>query len=415
MQKYLSLAFLAAMLFISACGNMETKVEEETITQIRPITKIVETINEDGTEKEIIEYTYEKPEDFFWIKAEYKAEDGTINKVVKRELGEDRLPIKEITEELETITETVVTKYCPHSYFLLEKTVYDGEQASENLSHTLVYHFEKGYLISEEYTKFSKDPEFKNVEGRNVEMVSKYRYFPAPEYRHEGPQDAAFFVDEIKAYFTKEDQEKIKESGEKPEKEFKVGDLQWVAHTDFDEQGIPTHMVAGEAECEHHAKEEWYKIEKDDKGRVVSIIGYNDDKMETLTPKNMKFTYSYDANGKLNKIEEHRYNAETKEFDRFHDAQNFDFREVDFVSGKQKFLFTANAKVAEHYCAGARAYSYNQEKIVSYDKTQKVVEKYKGGYEGDFQGRKADVKLVGKETTKFEDVATKIKLSASVN
>ncbi len=407
MQKLLSLALLAAVLFISACGNKgttENAVEKDAY--IRPVTKTVETYNEDATEKEIIEYTYEKPSDFFWVKAEYKAEDGTVNKLVKREFNEKRLPVKEITEELETVTETVVTKYCPHSYFLLEKTVYNGEEAPENKDYTMTYTFEQGYLISEEYVKFNNDPEFKNAEGTNVEMTSKYRYFPAPEFRHEGPQDAAFFVDEVKAYFTKDDQKRIEESGQKPEKEFKIGDLYWVTRTDFNEEGIPTHMVAGEAECEHHATEEWYKIEKDDKGRVIGVIGYSDDKMENITPKNMKYSYSYDADGKLASIEENRYNPDTKEFDKFHDGQKFNFKEVDFVTGKQKFLFTSNAKISEHYCYGAKAYSYNEDKIVSYDKTQKVVEKYKGGYEGEFQGRQAEHKLVAKEITKFDDVKT---------
>ncbi len=405
MQKLLSLALFAAVLFISACGNKDAETPDlEVQTYIRPITKTVETYKEDGTEMEIIEYTYASPNDFFWTKAEYKAEDGSINKVVKREFDKDGMPVKELTEELETITETVETKYCPHSYFLLEKTVYDGEMAPENKSYHLKYNFEQGYLISEEYKKFSNDPEFKNADGDNVVMVSSYKYFPAVEYRHEGPQDAAFFVDVVKAYFTKDDQQRMEEAEQKPEKEFKIGDLYWVSKTDFNEEGIPTHMLAGEADCEHHATEEWYKIEKDDQGRVIGVIGYSDPAMETLTEKNMKHSYSYDANGKLASIEENRYNPETKEFDRFHDGQKFNFQEVDFVTGKQKFLFTENAKVAEHYCYGAKAYSYNENKIVSYDKTKKVVETYKGGYEGEFQGRQAEHKLVAKETTTFGEV-----------
>ncbi|MFP4370569.1 MAG: hypothetical protein ACLFR2_13410, partial [Candidatus Kapaibacterium sp.] len=113
--------------FLASCSEETAqKSEDQQEEFIRVLSKTTETYNEEGTDIETVEYSYTERSDMFWQKAEFKDSEGRIIKLVRREFNEKGLPVLEKTEELGTVVSTVETEYCPHSYYLLEKTVYNG-------------------------------------------------------------------------------------------------------------------------------------------------------------------------------------------------------------------------------------------------------------------------------------------------
>ncbi len=355
---------------LMACSeaSKETAKEDAAPEYMKVTSQVTETYGDEGAEKEIVEYSYEKESDDFWVKAEYKDAEGNVMKTVKRELDENRMPVKEMTEELGMVTETIVTKYDPETHLLVEKTIYDGEPAEENKTQMLRNNYEDGCIISQETFRYSSDEDFKNEEGTAVESYVKLNALPAKENRPKGDFMPAFFVSEMKQYCTAEE----KDEGCKDKTEAcSKGHIENHIMTKVSDEGYPLFMTTNEPECEHHAASEYYKVEKDGLGNVVAIVGYKDSAFTESTPGNMKKVFVYNDKGMIHKYAEYFYNDETGKYDRMHRSANINWVKSDVDNPACEY---APSVYEESYCYGRKVYSVTQEKINKFSGGEKIVE-----------------------------------------
>lgn len=410
--------FIITGLMLSCSGSQEDPAETKAEQFMQITSKVVEQYSETGTETENIEYVYNSPKDFFWAKAVHKDGSGEIIKEVVRELDDKGMPVTEKIIELETVTETSDVKYCPHSYFLLEKTIYNGEKNENNMTMKVKNNYEEGWLLNQETEIYSTDPEYKNENGSKLLRYFKLRFFPSKESRPKGPNETIFFVEEMKTFCSCKEGEECdsdksgKHAGEgmkkghgegknkkdSDKKECKYGHLESFTTTEFSPEGYPVHMKTTAAGCENDPTEEWYKIEKDGIGNVISITGYNNKEMTETTGRNHKIFLEYNSEGLISKSAEYKYNKETEKFDRMHDVKTFKWVDPGFM-GHVKVLYPT--KTEENYCYGSKTYSKTATTIEKFENGEKIITKSSFSQESDAPMDNAELKPKEKIIMKY--------------
>lgn len=405
MKKGLLALFLIISVAFIGCEQKSDKPEGQTKTiefnQIQ--SKVIETFGDDAS-KETIEFTYANENDFFWQKAVHKDGDGNVIKTRERELDEQGLPLKEKIHELETVTSVIEYKYCPETWKLVEKTIFEGDEENMKKVHFYKNIYDGVAIVAKEVEHYSTDPEFKNVDGNNVTKKYKLRYVPSAENRYGGDLATIPVVESAKYYETGKGKNQSHGKGENKEKEeeIEVGAVYLEINTEFNDKGYPVHMTTTQPDCEDHASEEWYKLETDGFEDVVAIVGYANAEKTEQNQSNMKIIFEYDQDRKISSIEEFKYNTETKAFDKFHSAREFEFVNTDDEHACYGCCSKIDASVTkENYCWHRKLYSRSEREIITAEDSLKVIEYRKGSYEGDFQGRKADMELTKKKTKKY--------------
>ncbi|MCK5742286.1 MAG: hypothetical protein KAH48_08710, partial [Chlorobi bacterium] len=135
---------------------------------------------------------------------------------------------------------------------------------------------------------------------------------------------------------------------------------------------------------------EYYKLEKDENGRILSMISYADEKLESFGSHSTRDIFKYDDAGMLAGVEEHKYNDETGEFDRLHDRQDYEWIQPAISGAKNYTDFTNHS---EHYCFGGKRHSKQIRKIVKFDEGEKIIEFYNDGYNGAYLSQEINPKL----------------------
>lgn len=397
--KISSILLMAVLLFAS-CSNKEKDAPSDKNEFIRYTQALIESYGSspEDIDKEIIEYVYEEPNDFFWKTALHKSENGQILKTIKREFDESRFPIKEFTEEGEIISEIVVLKYDPKFYEITEKVFYNEQIAPENKVREERYYYDnEGYIESQDVTIFENNGDFKNIEGNNVKIAYTLRPFPLKHSRPKGNIMPAFFVEKYQSYFTEDDKSYDKEAAKK----LKVGDIYVVEETKFNEEGMPTYFRSTKPECEDHPGEEWFSSELDGIGNVAIITSFTNEKLDLLDKGCTRKKYEYNDQGIVVKMEEKKYNVETKEFDIPHDLTILNWMDPQ-VESFANFLDVS--KRIEHSCSHSNLFNVIEKKIEKFADGEKIVLESRVNYPNDSIPDKIELKLRKKTTYKYEKI-----------
>lgn len=395
-------SFFILLASLAACQPKKNAPESEISSDLFRIkSQIIERFSKDAPTKELVDYVYENKDDFFWIKAVYKDETGAEIKTVERIFDANRTPIKELTKEMGIVTAALETKYDPTNYFLLDKVTFDGDIKDENKKAHYKYNFENSSLVSTEIEEFSQEADFKNAEGTKVVSYVKRKYIPAKDNRPKGFQAFYYFIEAQKEFATAEDIAEFKKEKNAKAKDMKVGDLRMSTITKFDAEGYPTFTETTQPDCSHDAYKQWFKTEKDGLGNVISITGFDDDKFTKVSATNTQTVLEYDQNAIIAKIEDFKYNEETKKYDRFHGAEKYTWKDRE-VKNPQNFLFLECALFKDSYCYGAEKYSVKDRRVVKFDANETVIEEYDGFYEGVLKERKVETTLRARISSKIE-------------
>lgn len=389
--------FIALLILVLvSCGAQKEKPEGNySDSYVKIVSENVETYSDEGVSKESIEYIYETPDDYFWKKAIYKDQSGAIIKTIEREFDADRNPIKEFTRELDSaVTASEIVSFDHNSKILTGKITFDGEPIPENMKMSYKFFYDNGKLIAEEVERFSAEPEFKNKEGNNVTMKYRLRYFPSDDSRPAGNYQTSYLIENLTRYFTPKDKERTGLN-------LKIGDVYLTDSAKFNEAGLPVYRNSQEPECESALNQEWFKIEKDAKGKLQSITGYCNEKLDSNAENNTRIQFAYNQSGQLSKITEYKYNAGTKKFDKIHDTKTYVFYGMEFSSDYN----AADVDLLhEHYCLGEKQFNVSHTKIVKFEGGEKIIEEHTGSYPGDYTGKLPEMKLKQRRTIKYEVV-----------
>lgn len=363
------LVIISVFIFIK-CSKDDTTSEKNEFLRIVE-EKITDIENKSITN---IIYEYEQEKDVFWKKAIHKDSAGNILKTIEREFNENRFPIKEKIIEMGTLTSYSELKYNEKIYELELKEDFekDGEKFVKVASNKYNYDND-GYLISIEYKKFSKDNNFKNVNGENIVHEYKLRMFPLKQSRPKGNFIITYFVEDRKMYLTKEQKEKSPKEYEK----YKVGDVIETEYTKFNEEGIPLYYKTTTPECVDHPGEEWFKFEKDGLGNLITLTGYANEKFDSITAGNNEMRLEYDDNGMISSIQEFKYNPKTGQFDDFHDSKRFVWFDPK-VNSVKSYIDATKEKV--HICTHSETHRISLEKIEKYDQNEKIIQYFRVVY-----------------------------------
>lgn len=378
------ISYLFLLLFIvSACGEKAEQIVEDQKEYMQIQQVITEKIAESGVEKEIIEYTYTNPNDIFWQKAVYKDASGEIEREEIREFDKDGFPISQITKELGEVTESQDLKYCHHCYHAEEITNYDGAKEDGKMRSKVIMKYSDNYVMGKEIIKYSKDPEYKNVDGDNAVMRYTMEVMPATSSRPRGDFMPTFFIKEMKRY---------NDSGK----------VEMLMTTNVDKDNYPNYFKTDEPECAHETTEEWYKVEKDGLGNVISITGHKNKELTEIAATNTQTSFNYDGNSFVTEVIDARYNEETKEFDQYHDKQKYEWKKSGINNPKLEYY--ANM-TNEHYCFGGKHYTVQEKRVEKFADGEKVVVVYEFSMPSETGMQPDSVKL-----EKTKTITTKYKI-----
>ena len=393
---------LIILLFLTllSCSKCSKDKEPSNNEFLKFTNEINEVYDSNKVTKEIIDYVYDKPEDIFWEKAIYKDSAGTIKKTIDREFDNDRFPIKETITEGGTITEISEIKYSHTNYELLSLVAYNRSinESSKLRSKKYIYDNE-GYLISQEVTIFSSNPNFKNVDGNNIVQSYTLRFFPKTTSKPKGNQIITYFIEKNKEYFDGSISENSKE-----QPKYKIGDISQLEETQFDEEGIPTHYKAIRPSEPDKPTEEWYKPEKDGLGNIVSLTSFPDSTFETNNEKSIEINLEYDDQGIISKIEEFKFNPETKKFDIFHDLKSFIWNDP-MIKSVHNYIEASYKN--EHKCYHKKVYTINETRIEKFSDGEKIVTKFSASYPNDRIPQNPEPKLKRKSIIKYQKIEKK--------
>ncbi|MCK5742040.1 MAG: hypothetical protein KAH48_07475, partial [Chlorobi bacterium] len=329
---------------------------------------------------EITEYEYETETDRFWTKSVTKDTTGDVVKSIIRTFDEDRMPITETITEDDLDVDLVTTfdvKYCPVNYELLSKTkFFEGNTISSVVNE----YDDEGWLIKKTEIDYCFESGYVNTEGNNIKKIFIHRYFPDKSVLPKGEYEIFPIMEKGIIYSTKVSEDES----------VKVGDVVYTTEISFNDAGEPVKYFAGQKDCADHALVEYYKLEKDENGRILSMISYADEKLESFGSHSTRDIFKYDDEGMLAGVEEHKYNDETGEFDRLHDRQDYEWIHPEVTGAKNYTDFTNHS---EHYCFGGQRHSKSIRKIVKFDEGEKIIEFYNDGYNGAYLSQQINPKL----------------------
>ena len=383
--------FIIAFLLTSCNENQDNPVTEKKNSYLLYTQKITEKFSDSVcTGKEIVKYHYEMPNDHFWSKAVYSDENSEITKTVTRKFDQNRLPVSETTEELGTVT-VVETKFDLLTHEPLLRLEYNGEAKPQNKTKSIAYTYDStNTLFSQEVTIFSDDTSFVNADGKNITDHYVLRHFPYSGTRPHGNFSVFQMIEKRTKYYTS-----VPEKGD-----HKIGDVEIIELTEFDKNGLPTYHKISKPDCHAHARESWYKIESDGVDQVISITGYMNKELDSISGKNRKTIFEYNSEGFIETIHEYKYNPTTSEFDQLHDKKTLSWITPEIESS---YNYTDASVESEHYCFGSKNHSKYLYNIVKYDNIgKKVTEEYYDSYQGDYKSQELNPKLLSRTTLIYD-------------
>lgn len=365
-----TLKLLPLLIFILlACDQKEAPQEDNKFVVITE--EVIEKYDSVLTDTEYIHYEYANEGDFFWQKKVVKDTAGAVIKTIEREFDEQGLPVREVvTDELGTQIDKAVLQYDPVTKQLVKRDEYEGEITDANKVRTIIYHYDdEGYLIKEEIKDYADADDFENVNGTKVEEHYVLRFLPQKQSRPKGLHETVYMIEKRIAYVTPELKEDM--GGEVGD----VGEIYLESKTMFDENGLPLTYESTHGD-DHDASLEFYDVEKDEAGRIVSITSYLNESLDSASFANNKWIFEYTDDGMFKGYEEYKYNDSTEVFDLFHDARSFDWRNMDMPL---KYNFTLGAECNEHFCWHRKRYSKNIETIEKFGDGEIVITHYSYG------------------------------------
>jgi hypothetical protein len=371
--KLIKLFFnLLLILIFIACSKDTKKIKGEKNEIIRINQEIIENFDNKDLNKVIIDYLYEKDNDFFWLKAIYNDSSGKEIKTIEHEFDENRMPIKEIVKENNKIISSSDTKFDNITKELLLKETYIGERVENKKKITEKYNYDKnGYLISKEVTRYSNDVNYRNIDGTNIELYELQRMFPSSHNVPKGNYTTYWFIENSKKYLTKEDATKNNSN-------MKLGDLIYFEKTNFNEEGLPVSYQGNNPDCGDKIPMEWYNDDKDvDDTTILSITGYGDEGLSTTTRGNNEYRFEYDDNLLISKIEKYKYNPSTGAFDQFYELKSFDWIDPKLVS-KHNWMEVSTRH--EKRCPVSKTFEINERKVDKFDNGVKIISESKAVY-----------------------------------
>jgi len=354
--------------------------------------EVIETYDSVLVDTELITYEYANDNDYFWQKKVVKDTAGIVIKSIEREFDQNGLPIKEVvTDEIGTQIDKAVLKYNPKTMELIQKDQYEGEIADENRTRTVMYHFDDdNYLISEEVKIYEDDENFKNINNDNVKDHYVLRFLPNKENRPKGNHETVYMVEKRVMYITPE----IKE--EEGDEIGEIGEVYLESNTKFDDNGLPLTYESTHGD-DHDASQEYFKVEKDESGKILSITGYLNEALDSATFANEKWVFEYTDDGLYKSYEELKYDDTTATFTLFHDGSSVEWHKMDLPL---KYDFILSAGTQEHYCWHRQRYSKKMEKIEKFDDGEIVITEYSFSKPQDKPNR--DVELEKTRVTKMK-------------
>ncbi|MDQ1266461.1 MAG: hypothetical protein QG635_1613 [Bacteroidota bacterium] len=391
MKKALAAAISIVIIISASCTNEKVPQKMRFILETQ---KIIERFDVEGSSKELIEYQYDKPSDIYWKKAVYKDTSGNIFKTVERQFDINRFPISEAATDELGITEYTDVKYSPENYELIEKRTYYDENKKFPFTYNLYYYDKNGYLISQSVTRYSKDTSFKNVNGKNIIGEYILRYVPSVKNRPKGFNEAWYFTESSKIYCTD-----TLDSDTKEPKNIKLGDIEEESLTKFDSNGLPLYFKDTGPGCSNDAPSEWYKTDMDKSGRIMSITGYVNEKLDSSVEFNSKFVFLYAQNNLLSSVEEYKYNTKTGTYTRFHSAKSYGWISPGIRSPFSDYDCRFRD---EYYCLHGKKYSVTDKKIRKYDSSEKVIENYSGEAFIENRDTSMQLQLLDRTTIKYK-------------
>lgn len=399
--KFLLSAFIAGIFF--ACGTEEepAPAEEPKNEFVQIVKEIINEYDSVLVDRQIIDYTYEKPDDYFWVKAEYKDTLGKIFKTISRKLDEkSRMPVSEEVKDELGLTENYELKYCPECYELISKIEFvEGVKVSETK-----WAYDDGYLMSIETINFSKDSSYKNVDGNNITSMFKQRPIVAKVNRLKGNHDFGFVTEMHKVYYTERLHKRLNIEG------LNIGAVYFESKTGFDKAGYPFNLKIYNARqpegesCEPTDKE-YYKIDTTGLiGKLTSIEGYNDKEFTIASVQNTRKEYEYDEKGILNAIKEYKYNDSTKAYDLMHDIQAAEWKAPDFNA---KYDAVVAAKKNENICYHRGKHSFMETKVDKYADGEIIISEYSGEWDKGQAPADPELKKIKQTSIDYRKVAVK--------
>lgn len=399
MKKIKGFIWIFAIILLFSCNNgKETaSIQNEYLIVTQEIT---ENYNDGSVTKEIINYIYEQDSDIFWKKAEFLDSAGKVYKTITREFDAKRFPIKEIYDDGTGVNEVYVVEYSAKNYEPLRRVEYEGEPSENNKIRETKFRYDTaGYLISEESIKFCRDSEFINVEGNKIEEYQLIQPLLPTFSRPKGNFLIAEDYTLLKMFLTK----KMKE---KTSSELPVGNLFFAVEQKINEKNIPEyskvtrHSKAGSPEP-NLPEEEWYEIEYDGLGNLLTLTGYSKQSKDSSSNENVKSFYEYDDAGMVKLIKQYKYNPLTKEYDLIHNFREFKWIDPKIKSPRNFIDYSLNE---ERTCYHRNIYSVFSKNIEKYDSTEKVVVYSECSYPLDKKPDKPEMKLKKKVTYKFKKI-----------
>lgn len=363
--KFLRILPLFLILFI-ACE--QKGITQETNDFIVITDKVIEYYDSILINTDYISYEYASENDYFWQKKTVKDKTGSFVSSIERELDDHGLPVMEvITDELGTTIDKAILKYDPETKQLLTRDEYEGDINDENKTITINYNYDKeGYLVSKEVIRYCDDESFKNIDGNNVEDRYTLRYLPQKESRPEGLHETIAMVESSITYITPSLKERYSDE------EGEIGDMYIESKITFDENGLPL-MSESSYGDDHTAKQEYFKVEQDEEGKIKTITGYMNKAMDSMAFANAKWVFTYTDDGTFKDYKEYKYNDSSKVFDMFHDAMSIEWRNPG-IPLKHDFILTA--ETTEHFCWHSLRFSKDVEKVEKFADGEIVIAHY---------------------------------------
>jgi len=394
------LRFFPLMIFLLlACEQKQTLQTPEEFIVITE--EVIEEYDSVLVDTQFITYEYAKENDYFWQKKVVKDTAGKVIKMIEREFDQSGMPIKEVvTDEIGTQIDKAVLKYDPKTMELVQKDQYEGEIADENRTRTVIYNYDDGgYLISEEVKVYADDEKFKNVNGDNVKDHYVLRFLPDKKNRPKGYHETPFMIEKRVMYVTPE----IKE--EEGDSIAAVGEIYLESKTIFDDNGLPVSYESTHGD-DHDANLEYFKVEKDKDGKILSIEGYLNKALDSATFANEKWVFDYTADGLFKSYEEYKFDDTTSTFSLFHDGKSVEWHKSDTPL---KYDFTLSSETQEHYCWQRKRYSKTVQKVEKFADGEILITEYSYGEPQDKPNRNVELEKTKVIKMKYKKVNEKAK------